>query len=78
MHLVRGGLTSIARFRPVMMLEMTNEALARADDDLSLAYAAIAKLGYRPSKLVRDGRFARIDTPIPGDIWWTPIERELV
>lgn len=46
MHLVRGGLTSIARFRPVMVLEMTNEALARAGDDLASAYAAIAKLGY--------------------------------
>lgn len=78
MHLVRGGLKTIARSRPVMMLEMTNEALARAGDDLASAYAAIAKLGYRPSKLRRDGRFERVDTPAPGDIWWAPIERDLV
>jgi FkbM family methyltransferase len=78
MHLVRGGLESIARFRPVMMVEMTNEALARGGDDLSSAYSAIEKLGYRPSKLRRDGGFERVENPLPGDIWWAPKERELV
>lgn len=74
MHAVRGGLETIRRFRPVIMMEMT-QALTRAGDDLAAAYRSLGELGYRPSVLGADGRFQPVETPIEGDIWWLPRER---
>lgn len=72
MHAVRGGLDTIRRFRPVIMLEMTEAALARAGDDLAAAYRTLVDLGYRPAVLGADGRFQPVERPIEGDIWWLP------
>jgi FkbM family methyltransferase len=71
MHAVRGGLDTIRRFRPVIMLEMT-EALTRAGDDLASAYRTLAELGYRPAMLAADGRLQPVERPCEGDIWWLP------
>ncbi len=76
MHAVRGGLDTIRRFRPVIMMEMTVEALARAGDDLAAAYRSLAELGYRPAVLGADGRFLPVENPTVGDIWWLPKGRE--
>ena len=72
MHAMRGGLDTIRRFRPVIMLEMTEAALARAGDDLASAYRMLGELGHRPSVLGADGRFQPVERPIDGDIWWLP------
>jgi hypothetical protein len=76
MHAVRGGLDTIRRFRPIMMLEMTPSALARAGDDLAAAFATLGALGYRAFLLGQDGRFQALAQPTEGDIWWLPKERE--
>jgi FkbM family methyltransferase len=72
MHAVRGGLETIRRFRPAIMLEMTGAALARAGDDLAGAFRALEALGYRPALLGADGRFEAVAAPTEGDIWWLP------
>jgi FkbM family methyltransferase len=77
MHAVRGGLDTIRRFRPVIMLEMTEAALARAGDSLEAAYRALAGLDYRPAMLGADGRLHPVERPVEGDIWWLPPGRGL-
>jgi FkbM family methyltransferase len=72
MQAVRGGLDTIRRFRPVIMLEMTEGALARAGDSLAAAYRTLGDLDYRPATLGADGRLQPVDRPIEGDIWWLP------
>jgi FkbM family methyltransferase len=72
MHAVRGGLDTIRRFRPVIMLEMVETALARGGDSLAGAYRTLADLDYRPAMLGADGRLQPVDRPVEGDIWWLP------
>lgn len=78
LQLVRGGLRAIRRFRPVMLLELNAEALARAGDDLARAYAEIADLGYRPALCDAAGALTPVTAPRNGDIWWLPTERPLL
>jgi FkbM family methyltransferase len=72
MHAVRGGLDTIRRFRPVIMLEMVETALARGGDSLAGAYRTLADLDYRPAMLGADGRLQPVDRPVEGDICWLP------
>ena len=74
MQLVRGGEHAIRRFRPVMLLELNADALARAGDDLKAAFAAIAELGYRPVAADPTGALTPVSEPRNGDIWWLPTE----
>jgi FkbM family methyltransferase len=75
LQLVRGGEQAIRRFRPVMLLELNAQALARAGDDLETAFAAISELGYCPSVIDATGAFTPVAAPRNGDIWWLPAER---
>lgn len=77
MHALRGGRDTIRRFRPVIMLEMTEGALARAGDDLAAAFRTLDALDYRPAVLDAAGSFHAVERPIEGDIWWLPKEREI-
>jgi FkbM family methyltransferase len=74
LQLVRGGLRAIQRFRPVMLLELNAQALARAGDDLAGAFAEIAALGYRPSVWDGSSTLKPVTEPRNGDIWWLPVE----
>ena len=75
LQLVRGGEQTIRRLRPVMLLELNAQALARAGNDLETAFAAISKLGYRPSVIDLTGALTPVTEPRNGDIWWLPAER---
>ena len=75
MQLVRGGVTALRRFRPVMFLELNAQSLARAGDEVAPAFAAIAELGYRPFMLTSTGELTPVTAPRNGDIWWFPDER---
>jgi len=77
LQLVRGGARAIRRFRPVMLVELSAEALARAGDDLASAFAAIAELGYRPAVRNPAGALTPLREPRNGDIWWLPAESPL-
>ena len=77
MHAMRGGLDTIRRFRPVIMLEMVETALARGGDDLAAAYRMLGELGYRPAMLAGYGRLQPVERPVEGDIWWLPPGRGL-
>jgi len=75
LQLVRGGARAIRRFRPVMLLELNAEALARAGDTLAGAFTEIAEFGYRPTVADGMGGLTPVTEPRNGDIWWLPAER---
>jgi len=74
---VRGGLGAIRHFRPVLLVELNAQALARAGDDLEIAFETIAALGYRAVARDRSGSLGSVTQPRNGDIWWFPAERAL-
>ena len=78
LQLIRGGARAIGRFRPVMLLELNAQALARAGDDLASAFQAIEALGYRPTVRTAAGSLSPVDAPRNGDIWWLPSESALL
>jgi FkbM family methyltransferase len=49
-HMLRGGLKAIARFKPALYLEISEEALGRAGDRPSDIWAMLEPLGYRARK----------------------------
>ncbi len=75
LQMVRGGVAAIRRFRPVMLLELNAQALARAGDQVGPAFTAIAELGYKPFVRAPSGELIPVVEPRNGDIWWLPAER---
>jgi len=49
-HMLRGGLKAIARFKPTLYLEISEEALGRAGDKPSDIWAMLQPLGYVAKK----------------------------
>ena len=78
LQLVRGGLRTIRRFRPVLLLELSPQMLERAGDDLAAAFAVITELGYRPTIRDHTGTLRAVTEPREGDIWWLPQENALL
>jgi FkbM family methyltransferase len=76
LQLVRGGAAAIRRFQPVILLELNAQALERAGDQLTAAFAEISELGYRPFVLAPMGEFTPVAEPRNGDIWWFPAARD--
>jgi FkbM family methyltransferase len=78
LQLVRGSLRAIQRFRPILLLELNAEALARAGDNLATAFATITELGYRPAMREAKGSLRPVTEPRSGDIWWLPTESSIL
>lgn len=55
-HAIRGGLATIARFRPAMFIEVVDESLARAGETPQTLWDLLAPLGYRARKARDDFR----------------------
>jgi len=49
-HVVRGGLKTLARFRPALFLEVSQEALGRAGETPETLWTLLAPMGYRALK----------------------------
>jgi FkbM family methyltransferase len=69
--MLRGGLATVKRLRPCLLLELTDGHLARAGDSLAGIWAMLHELGYRPFLPEADTLVA-IDGAREGDIWWLP------
>ena len=50
-RMLAGGKSALARFRPVIMLELVAEHLARADDTPGKVWEVLAPMGYRTLRL---------------------------
>jgi FkbM family methyltransferase len=69
MQMIRGGSASLRRFRPALLLEMTERGFARAGDTLAGAWRMLEELGYR-AHVAREGALHAIERPREGDIFW--------
>lgn len=49
-HVVRGGIETLRRFRPALFLEVSDEALARAGETPDTLWALLTPLGYQALK----------------------------
>jgi FkbM family methyltransferase len=71
MHVVRGGLETLRRFRPPLLLELDGAHLKRGGDTLEAVWAALTGLGYAPH-LPEGERGLPLAAPTEGDILWLP------
>ncbi len=69
MHMIRGGSASLRRFKPALLLEMTERGFARAGDTLAGAWQVLEELGYR-AYVARGDTLVALEAPREGDIYW--------
>src|SRR4029077_20552205 len=62
LRLLTGGLDTLRRFRPCLLLEFAEEHLARAGDRLDDAFAFLEELGYAAYELVPGGELVPVST----------------
>jgi FkbM family methyltransferase len=70
LRFLTGGLDSLRRFRPHLMLELTADHLARAGDRVEDAFAFLEELGYAAFELGSDGELIPVTTSRDGDFWF--------
>ncbi len=73
LRMLTGGARAIARFRPVILLEVSAAHLARAGDTVEDLWKFLENLGYRPTPLATAASgFAVAPRHGAGDLLWLP------
>jgi FkbM family methyltransferase len=70
MALLRGGERTLRRFRPILVMELLSQHLARADHRVEDAFGFLAGLGYTAFELKLDGELVRTGGPRDGEFWF--------
>ncbi|HWK44963.1 MAG TPA: FkbM family methyltransferase [Stellaceae bacterium] len=71
LRMLTGAAATLARFKPPLLLELTDAHLARAGDSLAATWSFLTGLGYRPHGAAADlGTLRALDQPVEGDIFW--------
>jgi FkbM family methyltransferase len=70
--LLRGAENTLRRFRPTMLIELSQEHLARAGDQIEAAFAFLSARGYAACELMPNGQLLPVDAPSDGDFWFIP------
>lgn len=68
--LLRGGALTLERFRPVLVIELLSQHLARANDCVADAFAFLAGLGYTAFDLTPTGDLVPATGPRDGEFWF--------
>jgi FkbM family methyltransferase len=74
LRLLHGAESTLARFRPRLLLELTGAALARAGDRLDDAFAFLAAHGYLVFRFEPGAGLVPTAAPADGDFWLIPAE----
>jgi len=74
LRLLHGAESTLERFRPRLLLELTSVALARAGDRLDDAFAFLAARGYRAYRFEPPTSLVTITVPVDGDFWFIPAD----
>jgi FkbM family methyltransferase len=74
LRLLHGAESTLGRFRPRLLLELSSTALARAGDRLVDAFAFLAARGYRAFRLEPGASLAPVAAPVDGDFWFIPAD----
>ena len=73
LRMLAGGARAIARFRPVILIEVSAAHLARAGDAVEDLWGFLENLGYRPAPLATAGRGLTVAPRHSiGDLLWLP------
>ena len=72
LRMLEGARATLDRFRPRLLIELTEAHLARAGDTLAAAFGFLAERGYRAFALDTAGGFTPVATPSDGDFWFLP------
>jgi FkbM family methyltransferase len=70
LSLLRGAENTLRRFRPRLLLELSDAHLGRAGDRLGNAFAFLTGLGYAAFELLPGGGLAPVSAPHDGDFWF--------
>lgn len=68
--MLRGAESTLARFRPRLLLELAGAALARAGDRLDDAFDYLAVRGYRAFRFEAGAGLVTNAIPAEGDFWF--------
>jgi FkbM family methyltransferase len=77
LRMLYGAHATLDRFRPRLLVELTETHLARGGDTLAAAFGFLAECGYRACVLDNAGGFMPVATPRDGDFWFLPAEDPL-
>ncbi len=72
--LLRGGEKTLRRFRPVLVLELLNNQLARAGHNVGDAFALLRGLGYTAFGLTPDNEMVPVSCARDGEYWFISSE----
>lgn len=72
MRILEGGAQTIARHRPVMLVELVDEQLSQAGDSLKAAWELLESWRYRPVTFFDEIKLTPLDAPRDGDAFWLP------
>ena len=70
LSLLRGAADTLQRFRPCLLIELSEAHLNRAGETLDAAFAFLAGLGYGAFELAPGGSLVPVATPRDGDFWF--------
>ena len=75
LRMLMGGADTLAKFRPVLWIEVVDHHLARAGDSMNAVWTFLTALDYRAYVGNADGSFTPLTAPREGDILWIPAEK---
>ena len=72
MRILEGGAATIECFRPMMLIELVDQQLARVGDSVEAAWELLDSWGYHPA-VCSDGKtLTPREMPLEGDNFWLP------
>ena len=72
MRILKGGAQTIARHRPVMLVELVDQQLSQAGDSLEAAWELLESWRYRPATFFDEKELTPLKAPRDGDAFWLP------
>ncbi len=77
LRMLMGGADTLAKFRPVLWIELVDPHLNRAGDSLQKVWDFLTALDYRAYQGGNDGSLIELPAPCEGDILWIPAEKRV-
>ena len=71
-RMLEGGKATIGKFRPVILIELVDDHLARAGDTLDSAWGLLTDWGYTPNRWTGGAELEPLTEPWEGDSIWLP------
>jgi len=75
LRMLMGGADTLAKFRPILWIEVVDHHLARAGDSMAAVWKFLTDMDYRAYQGNADGSLLVLSEPREGDILWIPAER---